>query len=113
MGKAAMTPLASGRPRCFVLIAAACGLALLAAPLFIGWAQAFTIEDQGGASKGDGARNVIADPDGRVSRFGNSSGQSTIKQGNTTIQFGAQPSFNQRYDNNRLFDPGSRLNDER
>ena len=88
---------------------------LLAASLFANGAQAFTIEDQSGAAKGDGARSAIADPDGRASRFGsgNSNGQSTFKQGNTTLQFGAQPSFDQRYDNNRLFDPGSRLNDGR
>lgn len=108
-----MTPFALRHPRCFALIAAACGLALLTAPLFVGLAQAFTIEDQGGVSKGDDARNAVADPDGRVSRFGSGNGQSMVKQGNTTFQFGAQPSFNQRYDNNRMFDPGSRLNNER
>ena len=108
-----MKPFASRRPRGFAPIAAACGLALLTAPLFVGWAQAFTIEDQSGVAKSDGSRNAVADPDGRASRFGSGNGQSTIKQGNTTLQFGAQPSFNQRYDSNRLFDPGSRLNDER
>ena len=100
-----MTPFASRRPRYFALIAAACGLALLATPMFIGLAQAFTFEDQGDVSKGDSSRSAIADPDGRVSRFGSSSGQSTIKQGNTTFQFGAQPSFNQRYDNSHMFEP--------
>ena len=100
-----MSPFASR----LAVIAAAGGLALLAASV----AHAFTIEYQGGAAQGDGARSAIADPDGRTSRFGSGSGQSTIKQGNTTLQFGARPSFDQRYDNNRLFDPGSRLNDGR
>ena len=103
-----MTPFASR-----LAVIAACGLALLTAPLFVGLAQAFTFENQGGVSNDDGSRNAIADPDARVSRFGSGNGQSTFKQGNTTFQFGAQPSFNQRYDSNRLFDPGSRLNDER
>jgi len=107
-----MTPFASR-----LAVIAACGLALLAAPLFVGLAQAFTFENQGGVSNDDGSRSAIADPDARVSRFGsgsgNGNGQSTFKQGNTTFQFGAQPSFDRRYDSNRLFDPGSRLNDER
>jgi hypothetical protein len=105
-----MTPFASR-----LAIIAACGLALLAAPLFVGLAQAFTFENQGSVSNDDGSRSAIADPDARVSRFGSGSGngQSTFKQGNTTFQFGAQPSFNQRYDSNRMFDPGSRLNDGR
>jgi hypothetical protein len=107
-----MTPFASR-----LAVIAACGLALLAAPLFGGLAQAFTFENQGGVANDDGSRSAIADPDARVSRFGSGfgsgNGQSTFKQGNTTFQFGAQPSFDQRYDSNRLFDPGSRLNDER
>ena len=100
-----MTPIASCRPRRFAPLAAACGLALLTAPLFAGWAQAFTFEDQSGAAKGDGARGALAEPDGRASRFGSGNGQSTFKQGNATFQFGAQPSFNQRYDNSRMFEP--------
>jgi hypothetical protein len=85
-------------------IAAACGMALLTASA----AHAFTIENQGATDQAAAAR---LDPDRKFSNSGN--GQSTLKQGNTTLQFGARPSFNQRYDNNRLFDPGSRLNDER
>jgi hypothetical protein len=110
-----MPQFASRRSRRLMPLAAACGLALLAAPLFVGLAQAFTIENQGSVSNGDGARSAIADPDARVSRFGsgNGNGQSTFKQGNTTFQFGAQPSFNQRNDSNRLFDPGARLENER
>ena len=95
--------------RRLAMIAAAGGLILLAAPA----AQAFTFEQQGGVSNGDGTRSAIADPDARVSRFGSGNGQSTFKQGNTTIQFGGRPSFNQQYNADRMFDPGSRLNDER
>ena len=69
------------------------------------------IENQG-VSNGDGTRSAIADPD-RPFPFGSATGKTTIKQGNTTIQFGGRPSFNQQYDSNRMFDPGSRLNDER
>lgn len=94
-----MTPFASR----LALIAAACGLALLAAPA----AHAFTIENQGATDQAAAAR---LDPD---RKFSSDNAQSTIKQGNTTLQFGARPAFNQRYDSNRLFDPGSRLNDER
>lgn len=100
-----MTPFATRRLRCFAPIAAACGLALLATPLFVGWAQAFTFEDQGGVAKGDGARSAIVDPDSRFSGSGSGNGQSTFKQGNATFQFGAQPSFNQRYNNSRMFEP--------
>ena len=107
-----MMSFAARRSYSLALAVAACGLTLLAAPLFVGWAQAFTIEDQSGVAKSDGARNAITDSDGRVSRFG-SSGQNTIKQGDTTIQFGGRPAFNQQYNSNRLFDPGSRLNDGR
>ncbi len=95
-----MPPFASR----LAVIAAACGLALLAASA----AHAFTIEYRG-ATDPSAAAKLEADR-----KFSNSNnGQSTIKQGNTTLQFGARPSFDQRYDNNRLFDPGSRLNDGR
>jgi hypothetical protein len=33
---------------------------------------------------------------------------STMKQGNTTFQFGSQRSFDQRYNTNNLFDPYAR-----
>ena len=93
-----MTPFASR------LAVIAAGLALLAAST----AHAFTIEYQGATDPSAAAR---LDQDRKFSNSNN--GQSTLKQGNTTLQFGAKPSFNQRYDNNRLFDPGSRLHDER
>ena len=95
-----MTPFASR----LAVFAAACGLTLLAAPA----AHAFTIENQGATDQAAAAR---LDQDRKFTNSGN--GPSTIKQGNTTLQFGARPSFNQRYDSNRYFDPGSRLNDGR
>jgi hypothetical protein len=85
-----------------LVFAAACGLALLAAPA----AHAFTVDNQDSS----GASNMFlngtapsADPDDKVTtRFG-SDGQGTFKSGNNTFQFGAQPSFEQRYDSNRMF----------
>ena len=89
--------------RRLAVIAAACGLALLAAPA----AHAFTLENQGATDQGAAAR---LNPD---NKFNADNNKTTIKQGNTTIQFGGRPAFNQQYDNNRMFDPGSRLNDGR
>jgi hypothetical protein len=45
-----------------------------------------------------------------VSRFGTGGG-TTIRQGNTTFQFGPQRSFDQRYNNERMFDPLGRPGD--
>jgi hypothetical protein len=44
------------------------------------------------------------DPDRQGSRFGTGGG-TTLRQGNTTFQFGPQRSFDQRYNNDRMFDP--------
>jgi hypothetical protein len=84
-----------------LVFAAACGLALLAAPA----AHAFTVDNQDSS----GASNMFlngtapsADPDDKLTS-GLSNGQSTYKSGNSTFQFGAQPSFEQRYDSNRMF----------
>ena len=88
------------------VLAAAFGLALLAAPV----AHAFTIDDQSNTNSDGSARYV--DPDSRFSNAG--SGQNTIRQGNTTIQFGGQQgSFDQRYNPNRMFDPLGRPGDNR
>ena len=43
-----------------------------------------------------------------VSRFGTENGQTSIKQGNTTFQFGQQRSFDDRYNTNNLFNPYTR-----
>jgi hypothetical protein len=90
-----MTPFASRRLHT-IAVAAALGLALVAAPA----AQAFTIDDQSNTNSNGSAKYV--DPDQQISRFG---GQTTIKQGNTTLQFGPQRSLDQRYNSERMFNP--------
>ena len=97
-------PPCSSRHRLAVL-AAAFGLALLAAPA----AHAFTIDNQSNTNSDGTAR--YTDPDARFSNPGN--GQTTIQQGNTTFRFGQQGSFGQRYDSNRMFDPLGRPGDNR
>ena len=75
-------------------------------------AHAFTIQDDGPA----GGQGYIdfdkpgAAPDrmAPVSGFGNENGQTTIKQGNGTFQFGGQQSFGQRYNTDNIFDPYAR-----
>ena len=98
-------PPSPSRHRLAVL-AAAFGLALLAAPA----AHAFTIDDQSNTNTDGTARYV--DPDARFS--GSGTGQTTIQQGNTTLRFGGQQgSFDQRYNPNRMFDPNARPDSER
>jgi hypothetical protein len=88
------------------VLAAAFGLALLAAPA----AHAFTIEDQSNTNSDGTAR--YTDPDARFSGAGN--GQTTLQQGNTTLRFGTQQgSFDQRYNPSRMFDPLGRPAGER
>ena len=90
-------------------IVAGCAVALFAASA----AQAFTLQNQGATdSNGDSAAAMRLDPD---NKFSGSNNLGTYKQGNTTIQFGGRPggSFNQQYNGNRMFDPGSRLDNER
>ncbi len=90
-------PLCSSHHRLAVL-AAAFGLALLAAPA----AHAFTMDNQSNTNSDGTARYV--DPDERFS--GSGSGQTTLQQGNTTFRFGGQQgSFDQNYNSNRMFDP--------
>jgi len=90
-----------------LVIAAAFGAALLAAPA----AQAFTIENAGEASGGS-AFNA-PDPSNPQSRFGTvgTSNGPVIRQGNTTVQFGGtqqRGNFHQRFNSDRLFDPIAR-----
>lgn len=88
-----------------VLFAAALGLALSAA----GAAKAFTFEDQGVAGGGRGFTDLDIPkvPNAGVpdSRFTSSNGLTTFKSGNGTFQFGARPSFDQRFNSDNLFDP--------
>ena len=76
-------------------------------------AKAFTIENQGGASGGQGYLDTdkpAAAPDrlAPVSPFNTDNGQTTIKQGNSTFQFGQQRSFDQRYNTDNMFNPYTR-----
>ena len=95
----------------YPLIAAA---ALLVALSFAArGAKAFTIENQGGASGGQGYLDMdkpAAAPDrlAPVSPFNTDNGQTTIKQGNSTLQFGQQRSFDQRYNTENMFNPYAR-----
>jgi hypothetical protein len=104
--EAAMTFRATSR----AFVAAA---TLLTALCAVSGAHAFTIEDQGGPSGGRGYVDLdkpAAAPDrlAPVSPFNTETGQTTIKQGNSTFQFGQQRSFNERYNSNNLFDPYAR-----
>jgi hypothetical protein len=95
--------------RAFIIVAAASLVALAVAP----GAKAFTIENQGGASGGQGYLDIdkpSAAPDRLTpgSPFNTDNGQTTVKQGNTTFQFGQQRSFDERYNSNNLFDPYAR-----
>ena len=43
-----------------------------------------------------------------VSPFNSDNGQTTVKQGNTTFQFGQQRSFSDRYNTENMFNPYTR-----
>jgi opacity protein-like surface antigen len=85
-----------------LVAAAALGLALTAASA----AQAFTFENQ--TTPGGAAQNFS----GTDSRFStgtnNGNGSSPVRpgfsSGNSSLRFNAQPSFNQRYNADRMFD---------
>ena len=87
-----------------LLVATAISVAMLAAPA----AHAFTVENQdsAGAKSQDffyQGKPVPQDPDDQInSRF--SGGQSSYQLGNSTLQFGSRPSFNERYNPNRIFE---------
>ena len=92
------------------LIAAATVLAALYATP---GANAFTIEDQGGGRSGQAFMELdkpAAPPDRHVpvSPFNTENGQTTMKQGNTTLQFGQQRSFGERYNTDNIFNPYTR-----
>jgi hypothetical protein len=87
--------------------------ALLAVLLTAPGAKAFTIENQGGASGGQGYVDLdkpAAAPDRHapVSPFNTDNGQTTVKQGNTTLQFGQQRSFGDRFRTDNIFNPYTR-----
>jgi len=84
---------------------AICGVAAFAAPA----ARAFTMDGVGNTNPDGSARYV--DPDEKFSDSDKS--KTTIKQGNTTIHFGGSPGFSRQYNSDRMFDPASRLENER
>ena len=76
-------------------------------------AHAFSMQDSNGPVSGQGYLELdkpAAAPDrlAPVTRFGNENGQTTLKQGNSTFQFGAQQSFGQRYNTDNIFNPYAR-----
>jgi hypothetical protein len=75
-------------------------------------AKAFTIEDQGGGRSGqafmDLDKPATQDRHTPVSPFNSDNGQTTVKQGNTTLQFGQQRSFSDRYNTENMFNPYTR-----
>jgi hypothetical protein len=93
-------------PRVFIA-AAAFGLVLLAAPI----AQAFTIDDQSNTNSDGSAK--FSDPDSRFSGTSNG-GPTTYRQGNMSLQIGPQRSLtDERYNNERMFNPNGRPGDDR
>jgi hypothetical protein len=89
------------------VFAAALGFAVSASAA----AQAFTFQDAEGGSAG-GARSGYKDLDipkvpnnAPDSRFSSGNGQTTMRDGNTTLQFGSRPSFNEQYNPNNMFNP--------
>ena len=93
-----------------LIAAAAFGLGVLATPA----AQAFTFEYQT-PTNSDGAANYL-DSDSRFSAGRDRDGKDapgTYRSGNTTLQFGSRPSFEQRYDNRNMFEPNGRPLGER
>jgi hypothetical protein len=91
--------------RRLAILAAIFGLTVLAAPAV----QAFTLDNQANTNADGTAR--YTDPDERFS--GGGDGQTVIRQGNSTFQFGQGQSFDQRYSTDNLFDPNGRLGNGR
>ena len=96
------------KTRSHILVAvAALGLALMAASA----AQAFTIENQTAAG---GASQNFSGTDSRFSTGTNNGNSSSpvrpgFSSGNSSLRFGGQPSFNQRYNSERMFDSSGLL----
>lgn len=93
-----MTTLPHSRLALAAALAAAFGVGMLAP------AQAFTFENQTTVN-GNSSSNLNDPAQSRFST-GGSNGQTTIKQGNTTFQFGSQRSqADSRYYPEQLFSP--------
>ncbi len=88
------------------LVTALIGAGLLAASA----AHAFTMQD--GNNSVSAADQSFLYPDrgaaggsGQSQGFKQEDGMTTLKEGNTTFQFGHRPSFDQQYNTDHLFDP--------
>jgi hypothetical protein len=86
---------------------------VFAAAFTVSAAHAFSMQDSGGAVSGQGFMDLdkpAPAPDrlAPVNRFGNENGQTTMKSGNGTFQFGAQRSFDQKYNTDNIFNPYAR-----
>jgi hypothetical protein len=109
-----MKLLPNSKIRRVTLAAASIGVVLLAASA----AQAFTFENPG-ATTGDTNALRFGTADSRFStNNGNgaasgSQGNSSMRYGNSTLQFGGQSSFDQRYNNDRMFDSNGILGKDR
>ena len=95
-------------PRAFTIAAIAFAAVFVASA-----AHAFTMQDQNGPVGGRGYLELdkpAAAPDrlAPMNRFGTENGQTTLKQGNATFQFGNQQSFGQRYNTDNIFNPYAR-----
>jgi opacity protein-like surface antigen len=101
-----LTDLTQTRSRILVA-AAALGVALMAASA----AQAFTFENQ---TTPGGASQNFSGTDSRFSTGTNNGNSSSpvrpgFNSGNGSLRFNAQPSFNQRYNSERMFDSSGLL----
>ncbi len=97
-------PLLSSR--CFALAAVLVGVAPLGAPA----AQAFTVQDGSGSVSDTDQSFLYPDKGAAASSeqthgFTQKDGMTTWKNGNTKLQFGRKPSFNERYNADHMFDP--------
>ncbi|HET9715602.1 MAG TPA: hypothetical protein VFP60_05395 [Pseudolabrys sp.] len=97
---------------CAIVRTSIVAVTFVAAFCVIPGAQAFTIEDSngpvGGQSYLDLDKPATQDRNVPVSRFGTEGSQTTLRQGNTTLQFGQQRSFDQRYSTDNIFNPYAR-----
>jgi hypothetical protein len=91
-----------------VAIVTTFGASLLAA----GAAQAFTFDNTTNTSSDGSARYV--DPDSRLTGGNNrSDGPTTIRNGNTTLQFGAPRESSRNFNTDSMFQPNGRPLGER
>src|SRR5262245_32823059 len=86
---------------------------VFAAAFAVSAAHAFSMQDSGAPAGGQGyldSDKPAPAPDrlAPVNRFGNENGQTTMKSGNGTFQFGQQRSFDQKYNTDNIFNPYAR-----